>query len=196
MTPTHHARHLVVMGVSGTGKTTVAEALASRLGLCFVEGDSLHPEANITKMSAGTPLDDDDRRPWLETLAGLLASHHADGVSTVLTCSALKRSYRDVLRSRVPAGTVGLVHLTAPFEVLRERMEARDHFMPASLLQSQLDTLEALGPDEPGTAYDVTRPLDHVVTEVVGKVAPFVRGAYRPTEGRVREPDDGVGTSE
>lgn len=182
MTAIHPARHLVVMGVSGTGKTTVAEALARRLGLRFIEGDSLHPEANITKMSAGVPLDDDDRRPWLETLAALLASHHAGGVSTVLTCSALKRSYRDVLRSRVPAGTVAFVHLTAPFEVLRERMEAREHFMPASLLQSQLDTLEPLGPDEPGTAYDVTRPLDDVVAEVVGKVAPFVSGESSPTE--------------
>ena len=118
------------MGVSGTGKTTVAEALARRQGLTFIEGDSLHPPANIAKMSAGRPLDDDDRRPWLEILGSLLASHHADGVSTVLTCSALKRGYRDVLRARVPAGSVLFVHLTAPFDVLRERMESREHFMP------------------------------------------------------------------
>jgi gluconokinase len=159
-------RHLVVMGVSGTGKTSVAEALAARLGLTFIEGDSLHPPANIAKMSAGTPLDDDDRRPWLEILGSLLASHHADGVSTVLTCSALKRGYRDILRARVPVGSVLFVHLAAPFDVLRVRMESREHFMPASLLQSQLDTLEPLGPDEQGAVFDVTSPLDQVVADV------------------------------
>jgi gluconokinase len=160
------ARHLVVMGVSGTGKTTVAEALACRLGFTFIEGDSLHPPANIAKMSAGTPLDDDDRRPWLEILGSLLASHHADGVSTVLTCSALKHGYREILRARVPAGSVLFVHLAAPFDVLRARMESREHFMPASLLQSQLDTLEPLAPDETGAVFDVTGPVDQVVAEV------------------------------
>jgi gluconokinase len=151
------------MGVSGTGKTTVAEELADRLGWTFIEGDSLHPPANIAKMSAGTPLDDEDRRPWLEALASLQAFHHADGVSTVLTCSALKRRYRDVLRRGVPDGSVLFVHLDAPFEVLRERMESREHFMPASLLQSQFDALERLGADERGTVVDVSQPLDAVV---------------------------------
>ena len=160
------ARHLVVMGVSGTGKTTVGQALAERLDMTFIEGDSLHPPANIAKMSAGTPLDDDDRRPWLEALGALLALHHADGVSTVLTCSALKRSYRDLLRARVPAGSVSFVHLGAPFDVLRARMESREHFMPASLLQSQLDTLEPLGDDEDGGVFDVTAPLADVVADV------------------------------
>lgn len=161
------ARHLVVMGVSGTGKTTVAGLLAERLGMTFIEGDSLHPPRNIAKMSAGEPLDDDDRRPWLEALASLLAFHHADGVSAVLTCSALKRSYRDVLRSRLPDGAVSFVHLAAPFDVLRARMEAREHFMPASLLQSQFDTLEPLGRDEAGAAFDVTPPVDEVVAAVL-----------------------------
>ena len=155
------------MGVSGTGKTTVAVRLAERLGWTFVEGDDLHPPANIAKMSAGIPLDDDDRRPWLEALAALQAFHHAEGVSTVLTCSALKRSYRDVLRSRLPAGTVTFVHLVAPWEVLRERMESREHFMPASLLQSQLDTLEPLGAGEQGVEVDVSRPVQEVVDAVV-----------------------------
>ncbi len=95
-------------------------------------------------MSAGRPLDDDDRRPWLETLASLLAVHEADGVGTVLTCSALRRSYRDLLRGGLPAGAVYFVHLAAPESVLRDRMERRDHFMPASLLRSQLATLEPL----------------------------------------------------
>lgn len=159
-------QHLVVMGVSGTGKTTVAAALADRLGLRFIEGDSLHPPANIAKMSSGTPLDDDDRRPWLEILAALLAAHHADGVSTVLTCSALKRSYRDLLRSGVPRDALVFVHLAAPFDVLRSRMEAREHFMPASLLQSQFDALEPLAPDEAGADFDVTAPIETVVDEV------------------------------
>ena len=166
-----HARHLVVMGVSGTGKTTVAEALADRLAMRFIEGDSLHPASNIAKMSAGTPLDDDDRRPWLESLGDLLARDHADGVSTVLTCSALKRAYRDLLRARVPAGSVFFVHLAAPFDVLRTRMESRQHFMPASLLQSQFDTLEPLGPDEDGAVFDVTEPVDTVVAAVERAVA-------------------------
>jgi gluconokinase len=164
------ARHVVVMGVSGTGKTTVAAALADDLGWTFIEGDSLHPPANIAKMSAGVPLDDDDRRPWLEALASLQSFHHAEGMSTVLTCSALKRAYRDVLRGGVPPGSVSFVHLAAPFEVLRARMEAREHFMPASLLQSQLDTLEPLGPDEPGTVLDVSEPLAEVVRAAVAAV--------------------------
>lgn len=155
------------MGVSGTGKTTVAAELARRFGWTFVEGDSLHPPANIEKMSAGIPLDDADRRPWLQALASLQSFHHADGISTVLTCSALKRAYRDVLRGGVPDGSVHFVHLAAPVEVLRERMEVRDHFMPPSLLQSQLDTLEPLGADEQGTVVDVSLPLTDVVSAAV-----------------------------
>jgi gluconokinase len=155
------------MGVSGTGKTTVAAELADHFGWTFVEGDSLHPPANIAKMSAGIPLDDDDRRPWLEALASLQAFHHADGISTVLTCSALKRAYRDVLRSGVPDGSLLFVHLAAPFEVLRERMESREHFMPSSLLQSQFDALEPLGADELGTVVDVSLPLADVVRAAV-----------------------------
>ncbi|MDR7254136.1 gluconokinase [Nocardioides sp. BE266] len=155
------------MGVSGTGKTTVASALAHHLGWRFIEGDSLHPPANIAKMSAGTPLDDDDRRPWLEVLGRLLAFHHVDGVSSVLTCSALKRSYREMLRAGVPEGSVFFVHLNAPFEVLRQRMESREHFMPPSLLQSQLDTLEPLGADEAGEVFDVSGAVEDVVRAVV-----------------------------
>ena len=160
------------MGVSGTGKTTVGTQLADQLGWTFVEGDSLHPPANIEKMSAGTPLDDDDRRPWLEACAGQLAARHSDGRSSVLTCSALKRSYRDLLRSEVPPGSVYFVHLAAPVEVLRERMESREHFMPASLLQSQFDTLEPLAEDELGAPYDVSHPVEQVVGQVL-EALPF-----------------------
>lgn len=155
------------MGVSGTGKTTVATELADRLGSQFIEGDSLHPPANIAKMSAGTPLDDDDRRPWLEVLGSLLAFHHDEGLSSVLTCSALKRSYRDVLRAGLPAESVFFAHLAAPFPVLLSRMEAREHFMPASLLQSQFDTLEPLGPDERGAVFDVSQPVDAVIAQII-----------------------------
>ncbi len=168
--------HLVVMGVSGTGKTTVAEQLAERLGWEFIEGDILHPPANIAKMSAGVPLDDDDRGPWLEGLGLLLASHHDDGLSSVLTCSALKRSYRDVLRAGISDdGAVFFVHLAAPFEVLRERMESRKHFMPPSLLQSQLDSLEPLGTDELGVAVDVSQPVAGVVADAIKAIGSIGR---------------------
>lgn len=155
------------MGVSGTGKTTVATELAERYGAQFIEGDSLHPPGNIAKMSAGIPLDDDDRWPWLEVLGSLLAFHHDEGISSALTCSALKRSYRDVLRAGVPADSVFFVHLAAPFSVLRARMESREHFMPASLLQSQFDTLEPLGPDELGAVFDVSQPVEDVLAQII-----------------------------
>jgi len=156
------------MGVSGTGKTTVAELLAEHFTRAFIEGDSFHPPTNIKKMAAGIPLDDDDRRPWLEALSLLLASHHDDGLSSVLTCSALRRTYRDVLRARISDdGAVFFVHLAAPFEVLRERMESREHFMPPSLLQSQFDTLESLGEDELGVVVDVSQPLAGVVADAI-----------------------------
>lgn len=163
--------HLVVMGVTATGKTSVARRLAEELGWPFEEGDEHHPASNIEKMAAGVPLDDEDRRPWLEILAGLLGRDHAAGRSSVLTCSALRRSYRDLLRSEVPGESVFFVHLAADFEVLRDRMAQRTgHFMPASLLQSQFDTLEPLEPDERGTRVDVAPPLDQVVDEALAAV--------------------------
>ncbi len=165
------ARHIVVMGVSGTGKTTVAGRLADHFGSELLEGDDLHPRANIEKMAAGLPLDDDDRAPWLDTLSLTLARHHAGGLSTVLTCSALKQRYRDTLRSRLPDdATVFFVHLQAPFALLRRRMESRDHFMPPSLLQSQLDTLEPLGHDEAGVVLDVSGPVSDVVAQAISAI--------------------------
>ena len=154
-------RHLVAMGVSATGKSTVAARLADELDLEFVEGDDLHPRSNIAKMEQGVPLTDEDRWPWLRAIAELVAAREHDGVRTVVTCSALKRDYRDVLREGAPTF---FVHLHAPFEVLQERMAQRTkHFMPTSLLQSQFDTLEPLGPDEDGAVVDVTPPLEDVV---------------------------------
>lgn len=155
------------MGVSGTGKTSVGEEVARRLGWLYVEGDDLHPPANVAKMSAGTPLDDDDRAPWLAAIGRVIAENHGAGDRSVVTCSALKRSYRDVLRAGAPDGSVFFVHLAASFEVLRERMEKREHFMPASLLQSQFDTLQPLQEDEAGMVVDVAQPLADVVAAVL-----------------------------
>ncbi|MEO5709481.1 MAG: gluconokinase [Nocardioidaceae bacterium] len=160
--------HIVVMGVSATGKTTVGEGLAEELGCEFVEGDELHPSANIKKMSDGIPLTDEDRWPWLQAIAELVAVRDHEGTSTVVTCSALKKSYRDVLRDAAPTF---FVHLEAPFEVLQERMSHRTkHFMPTTLLQSQFDTLEPLEDDEAGAAIDVSPPIDEVIEEAVNAV--------------------------
>ena len=161
---------VVVMGASGTGKSEVGTRLAARLDMAYIEGDTFHPKANIEKMSAGEPLTDDDRQPWLETLAEMLSDNRAAGIATVMGCSALRRTYRDILRGPRSADVVGFVHLSASFDVLRDRMEHRDHFMPASLLQSQLDTLEPLEPDERGVVLDVDAPLHDVVDAAVSAV--------------------------
>jgi len=161
-------KHVVVMGVSGTGKTSVGVQLAEELGCEFVEGDELHPRRNIEKMEQGVPLTDEDRWPWLQAIAELVAVKDFEGTSTVVTCSALRRSYRDVLRDAAPTF---FVHLHAPFEVLEERMQSRTkHFMPPSLLRSQFDTLEDLGDDESGAVVDVSPELDEVVEEAVNAV--------------------------
>jgi gluconokinase len=160
--------HVVVMGVSATGKTTVGQGLAEELDCEFIEGDELHPSANIRKMAAGTPLTDEDRWPWLQAIAELVAVRDHEGISTVVTCSALKRSYRAVLRDAAPTF---FVHLEAPFEVLQARMSHRTkHFMPTTLLQSQFDTLEPLDDDEAGALIDVTPPVDEVIEESVNAV--------------------------
>ncbi|MFC5906204.1 gluconokinase [Streptacidiphilus monticola] len=148
-----HPPCVVVMGVSGVGKSTVARLLAGRLGVELGDADDLHPAANIAKMSAGTPLDDADRRPWLEAIGRWL--HERDGVGSVVACSALKRSHRDVLRSACPG--VLFLQLTADRDVLADRIGHRTrHFMPASLLDSQLAALEPLGPDEHGVVVDAS----------------------------------------
>lgn len=151
---------VVVMGVSGCGKSTVGVALAERLRVPFVDADDLHPEANIAKMASGQPLDDADRRPWLEVVGRWLAEQ-PDGAVTA--CSALQRSYRDLLRQHAPG--VRFVHLDGSREVLERRQAGRrGHFMPASLLDSQLATLEPLAPDEDGFAIDIDQPVDAIVT--------------------------------
>jgi gluconokinase len=143
---------VVVMGVAGTGKTTIGPLLAARLGVPYAEGDDFHPQANIDKMSAGSPLDDSDRWPWLDAIGQW--AHGRAGLGGVVSSSALKRSYRDRLRAAAPG--VVFVHLTGDRKLIEERMTQRQgHFMPTALLDSQFATLEPLGPDEAGVAVDV-----------------------------------------
>ncbi|MGW4651851.1 gluconokinase [Kitasatospora sp. NPDC004289] len=160
---------LVVMGVSGVGKTTVARLLAERLGLPYAEADDFHPPANIAKMAAGVPLDDADRQPWLLALADWLGGRVAEGTGGVVACSALKRSYRDTLRSQAPA--TRFVHLTGDRALIGSRLAARTgHFMPATLLDSQYAALEPLRPDERGFALDV----DHTPAELADRAADLI----------------------
>jgi carbohydrate kinase (thermoresistant glucokinase family) len=143
-------RRIIVMGVSGCGKSTVGAALAKALARVFVDGDDLHPQSNRDKMAAGTPLTDEDRLPWLDRVGETLAS----GDGAVIACSALKRSYRDRIRNWAP-DTV-FIHLTGSEELLAARHKARtNHFMPTSLLRSQLDTLEDLEPTEMGAEVSI-----------------------------------------
>ena len=163
-------RHVVVMGVTATGKSAVGAGIADALDVPLIEGDTHHPRANIEKMSSGLPLNDEDRWPWLDILAGILAEDHRDGRSSVLACSALRRVYRDRLRGDLPEGEVFFVHLTGSRELLEERMRAREHFMPVSLLDSQLETLEPLEPDEHGAVVDVAPPVEEVVAAAVASL--------------------------
>lgn len=150
---------IVVMGVSGSGKSTVGVALAARLGVPFEDGDDLHPQENVDKMARGEPLDDDDRWPWLERVGEWLAAHASGGV---VACSALKRRYRDQLRSHSPS--VEFLHLEGSRELIEGRQAGRSgHFMPTSLLASQLDTLEPLGADERGVVVSVAASVEDVV---------------------------------
>ena len=150
-----------MMGVSGSGKSTVGAALAHELGVPFSDADDLHPPENIAKMASGQPLDDDDRFPWLETIGRWLSDHDTGGV---MSCSALKRSYRDQLRGHAPE--VSFLHLRASFEVIARRQASRPgHFMPASLLRSQFETLEPLESDERGYVVDVGQSVDEIIRE-------------------------------
>lgn len=165
---------VVVMGVSGSGKSTVGAALAQRLGVPFGDADDFHPPANIAKMTAGIALDDTDREPWLATIGQWLHAQRSTG--GVVSCSALKRSYRDTLRRHAP--DLVLLHLDGSHEVIARRQESRPgHFMPASLLASQFDTLEPLAADEVGLTVDVDQPVDDIVQQFAHHLS---------TEGTVR----------
>lgn len=150
----------VIMGVAGSGKTEIGTRLARRLGLEFIDGDDLHPAVNVAKMSAGRPLDDDDRRPWLKTIGGWLADHRLSG--GIATCSALKRSYRDLLRAAVPE--LPFIHLAGSRDLMVARVSNRTgHYMPASLVDSQFETLEPLDEDENGLTLDVDTTIEALV---------------------------------
>ncbi|MGJ0389346.1 gluconokinase [Microbacterium sp. CGR1] len=151
---------IVVMGVSGCGKSTVGLALADRLRVPFRDADDLHPASNVAKMSGGVPLTDEDRAPWLAAVGEELAAHGAAGM--VIACSALKVAYRDVLRQHAPA--VLFVHLEASKQVIAKRMVVRsEHFMPLALLDSQLATLEPLGADENGCSVDASQSIGAII---------------------------------
>ena len=157
---------IVVMGVSGSGKTSAARELTRQLGWEYIEGDDLHPEANVAKMASGIPLDDEDRWPWLRRIAEVIGEHEATGTSVVITCSALKRSYRDLLRDGHPS--VWFAHMQVSQQVLADRLAQRKgHYMPPSLLDSQLATLQPLADDEPGEVVDGDGPLQETITELL-----------------------------
>ena len=161
---------VVMMGVSGSGKTTIATTLAERLGWQVLEGDKLHPPANIAKMSAGTPLDDDDRWPWLRAIAAAIDGWRAAGVSGVVACSALKRAYRDILIG--PRADVVLVYLQGSHSLIAGRMaERHGHFMPTALLDSQFRTLEEPGEAENPIVVSIAPAPDAIVESIIEKLA-------------------------
>jgi gluconokinase len=159
------------MGVSGSGKSTVGAALARRLGVPFADADAFHPAANIAKMAAGTPLTDHERYPWLDAVGKWLEEHEDGGV---MSCSALKRTYRDRLRAHCPG--IQFLHLTGSPELIARRQAGRQgHFMPAVLMKSQFDTLQPLEPDEHGIALDVGQSVERIVE----KFLEYVHGSRR-----------------
>ena len=157
---------VVVMGVSGCGKSTVGQLLGERLGIDFVEGDQFHSHANIVKMASGNPLTDQDRLEWLELLADMLRQAHSSQRAVVMSCSALKKSYRNILRAG--NNNVRFIYLKGTFEVLNKRVSERSHqYMPSSLLNSQLSTLEPPLIEENPLAYDVSLPPEVIVDTIL-----------------------------
>jgi gluconokinase len=163
---------MIVMGVSGSGKSTIGQALATALGLDFIDGDDLHPRANKEKMAAGHPLDDEDRAPWLEIIAQRIGAELAEGNPVVVACSALKRRYRTQLVSYAPS-TV-FIHLSGQRDIIAERQAHRNHeYMPNSLLDSQFATLEPLEADERSIVVDLAQTPADMVRFVKDKLADF-----------------------
>jgi gluconokinase len=163
------ATHLVVMGVAGSGKSTIAAALSRQLGWAWAEADEFHPEANIRKMSQGTPLQDEDRWPWLQEIQNWMTTKAQAGESTVLTCSALKQSYRQLLAQA--EGRVLFLHLHGEADLIGQRMQGREgHFMPPTLLPSQLATLEPLSDDELASGslrLDISKSPEELVRTII-----------------------------
>lgn len=160
------AKPLIIMGVQGCGKSTIGKMLADATGEPFFDGDDLHSAGNKEKMAAGIPLTDQDRQPWLETIAQLIADQRGQGRHAIVGCSALKRQYRDTLRSGV--ADTEFVHLAGSFEVLSARVQARSHeYMPTTLLESQFATLEALESDEAGIVVSIESSPQEIVDQVL-----------------------------
>ncbi|RUQ99166.1 gluconokinase [Labedella endophytica] len=160
---------IVVMGVSGSGKSTMGALLGERLDIPFIDGDDLHPDANREKMRAGEPLDDDDRLPWLHRIGELIDAGLVEGHPTIVACSALRKSYRDLIRRHAPDAI--FVHLRGSSELIADRMGARDHeYMPTTLLGSQLATLEPIEPDEHGIVVDVTSAPDTLADQIIAQL--------------------------
>ncbi|MGF1453695.1 MAG: gluconokinase [Opitutales bacterium] len=159
---------IVVMGVSGCGKSTIGKAVADHLAYRFLDADDFHPSANLAKMAAGRPLDDDDRVPWLSRLNEILRASEDNAAPLVLACSALKRRYRQALRARVEPEPM-FAFLDASYATIRCRMGAREHFMPPALLESQFETLEAPSSDEALTV-DASLPVSTIVGRIVAAV--------------------------
>ena len=158
------------MGVSGSGKTTIGRALADRLGWQFQEGDALHPPANVAKMAGGTPLSDEDRMPWLWAIAGVLRAWDKGGKSGVVTCSALKRAYRDILLGDLPSAR--LVYLDGDQHIIASRLAARKgHFLPPTLLASQFATLEPPGPDEQPVNVPITKSPELIIAALAAALS-------------------------
>ena len=163
-----HPTAIIVMGVSGCGKSTVGALLAGELGWDFRDGDAFHPPANVEKMSSGAPLTDADRWPWLDAIAAHVAELETSGGHVVVACSALKRAYRDRLKA---GGRVLFVHLDGTYELVDARMKARkNHFMPPSLLQSQFATLEPPAPDEPAVRIPIESQPADIARRILAKL--------------------------
>jgi gluconokinase len=157
------------MGVSGAGKTAVGTRLAGALGVAFLEGDDLHPAANVERMARGIPLTDEDRRGWLAAIASRLARARQSGTGLVVSCSALKRAYRDILRAADPE--LRFAHLTGDPALIAQRMSRRvGHFMPAGLLESQLATLEAPAPEERAWTFNLVDPPESIVAQILARL--------------------------
>lgn len=181
--PVHEDLAIVVMGVSGSGKTTVGMLIAAWLGWDFEEGDLLHPAANVRKMHAGQPLTDADRWPWLCRIGAWIEGEGRAGKSGVVTCSALKRAYRDLLRDGRPH--VRFACLAGASDVVGSRLAVRTgHFMPGTLLASQYAALEPLQPDEPGVTVDVTGTPERIAQNVIDALHLTARGEARRTLGK------------
>jgi carbohydrate kinase (thermoresistant glucokinase family) len=157
---------LIIMGVSGSGKSTIAEILSDELGWQFRDGDEFHPQANVDKMHSGTPLTDDDRWPWLKAIAAWIDEKRKTGAHAIVTCSALKKSYRDILIG--PRKDVGLIYLKGDEGLIAQRLSKRhNHFMPKGLLHSQFQTLQEPGPDEHPVTVSIAPPPEEIAAAVL-----------------------------